>query len=55
MPSDNDLLFGKIVLSKGYCAQESLDWCLAIQSTSADRVPLGRILVDEGYLSEEQH
>lgn len=55
MPSDNDLLFGKIALSKGYCTQENLDWALAIQATSKDHLPLGRILVNEGYLTEERH
>jgi protein-arginine kinase activator protein McsA len=55
MPSDNSLLFGKIALSRGYCTQEKLDWALAIQSTSKDHLPLGRILVNEGYLTEDQH
>ena len=55
MPSDNDLLFGKIALSKGYFTQEQLDQALTIQSTSKDHLPLGRILVNEGYLTDEQH
>jgi len=55
VPSDADLLIGRLAVSKGYCAQESVDWCVAIQQSSKDRVPMGRILVDEGYLSEDQH
>ena len=55
MPADNDLLFGKIALYKGYFTQEKLDQALAIQSTGKDHLPLGRILVNEGDLTEEQH
>jgi hypothetical protein len=55
VPSDGDLLFGKLAVGKGYCAQESVDWCMAIQHSGAERTPLGRILVDEGYLTEAQH
>jgi hypothetical protein len=55
VPADGDLLFGKLAVSRGYCAQESIEWCVAIQETSKDRLHLGRILVNEGYLTEEQH
>jgi uncharacterized CHY-type Zn-finger protein len=55
VPSDNDLLFGKIAFGKGYCTQDQIDSCLVIQSTSRDASPLGRILVNEGYLTEQQH
>lgn len=55
MPSDRDLLFGKIAVARGYCAQESIDGCIAIQATSADRLPLGQVLIREGYLTEKQH
>ncbi len=55
MPSDNELLFGKLAVGKGYCTKENLEWCLAIQTTTTLRIPLGRILVQEGFLSEDQH
>jgi Zn finger protein HypA/HybF involved in hydrogenase expression len=55
MPADNDLLFGKIAVTQGFCTNEQIDWGVAIQSTGSDRLPLGRILVNEGYLTEEQH
>jgi hypothetical protein len=55
LPSDQDLLFGKLAVTHGYCAQESVDRCIAIQATSRDRLPLGQILIREGYLSDEHH
>lgn len=55
MPSDSDLLFGKIAIGQGFCTGEQVERCIEIQSKSPDRLPLGRILIDEGYLSEEQH
>jgi len=53
--ASGDLLFGKLATGKGYCTQEQVDKCVAIQAADPDRVPLGRILVQEGFLSEEQH
>jgi len=55
MPSDTDLLFGKIAVGQRFCTEEQVERCVAIQSKSPDRLPLGRILVDEGFLTEEQH
>ena len=55
MPSDADLLFGKIAVGQGFCTKEQIDRCVAIQATGTSRLPFGRILVDEGYLTEEQH
>lgn len=55
MGASGDLLFGKLATGKGYCTQDQVDKCLALQAALPDRVPLGRILVQEGYLSEEQH
>jgi protein-arginine kinase activator protein McsA len=55
MPSDTDLLFGKIAIRQGFCTKEQIERCVAIQATSTNRLPFGRILVDEGYLTEEQH
>ncbi len=55
MPSDSDLLFGKIVVNRGFCTQAQIDAAVAIQSALKDRPPLGRILVDEGRITEDQH
>jgi hypothetical protein len=55
VPSDNDLLLGKIILSKGFCTQAHIDRCLAIQAARHDGTPLGRVLVNEGFITEEQH
>lgn len=55
MPSDSDLLFGKIATQQSFCTRQQIEWCVAIQSTSKVPLPLGRILVNEGYLTEEQH
>ncbi len=55
MPSDRDLLFGKIVVDQGYCTQGQVDQCLKAQALSERPMPLGRHLVDEGALTEEQH
>jgi hypothetical protein len=55
VPSDTDLLFGQIALSKGFCTQKQIDACVGVQSARKDGRPLGRILLDEGHITEEQH
>jgi Zn finger protein HypA/HybF involved in hydrogenase expression len=55
MPSDSDLLFGKLSVNMGFCTQEALEGCLLIQAAGPDRLPLGRVLINEGYITEEQH
>jgi uncharacterized protein YbaR (Trm112 family) len=55
VPSDSDLLFGKLAVSLGFCTQEELDACVKIQSAGPDRLPLGRVLINEGFLNEAQH
>jgi DNA-directed RNA polymerase subunit RPC12/RpoP len=55
VPSDNELLLGKIILEKGFCTQAHIDRCLAIQAARHDGTPLGRVLVSEGFITEEQH
>lgn len=55
MGASGDLLFGKLVIGKGYCTQAQVDKCISIQAAGTDRIPLGRILVQEGFLSEDQH
>jgi hypothetical protein len=55
VPSDSDLLFGKIALGQKFCTQDAIDRSLVLQATGPDHLPLGRIMVNEGYLSEDQH
>lgn len=55
MPSDSDLLFGKLAVSMGFCSQEGIDACLLVQAASPDRLPLGRVLINEGHITEGQH
>jgi uncharacterized CHY-type Zn-finger protein len=55
MPSDSDLLFGKLAVSMGFCTQEGIEACLLVQAASADRLPLGRVLINEGHITETQH
>ena len=55
MPSDSDLLFGKIAIELKFCSEEQVNRCVAIQAKSRTGQALGRYLVDEGFLTEEQH
>lgn len=55
MGADQDLLFGKIAVSRKYCSSADLDKCVALQAESRDRVPIGQILLREGYLTADQH
>lgn len=53
--ADQDLLFGKIAVTRKYCTAADLEKCITLQANSRDRVPLGQILRSEGYITEEQH
>lgn len=55
MGADQDLLFGKIALSRKYCTQAEIDKGLSLQAQSPDQLPLGQILLGEGFISEAQH
>jgi len=55
MPSDSDLLFGKLAVSMGFCTQEGIQACLLVQAASIQRLPLGRVLINEGHITETQH
>ena len=55
MPGDSDLLFGKIAVVQGFCSKSQVDHCLDLQSRSDRPMPLGRQLIDEGVITEEQH
>ncbi|HLY75472.1 MAG TPA: hypothetical protein VKU80_15225 [Planctomycetota bacterium] len=55
MGADQDLLFGKIAVNRKYCTPEEIEKGLSIQARSPDPLPLGHILVNEGFITEEQH
>lgn len=55
MPASNDLLFGKLAVELRYCTAEQVERCIALQAASERPLPLGRQLVNEGYLTEDQH
>lgn len=55
MGADKDLLFGKIALERKYCSPEQIEKCLDLQARDPDRVPLGQILLREGYITPDQH
>lgn len=55
MPADSDLLFGKIAVVQGFCKKDQVDHCLKRQARSKRPMPLGRHLIDEGFITDEQH
>lgn len=55
MPSDSDLLFGKIAVGQGFCTSEQVEKCIQLQARSDRPLPLGQQLMNEGYLSADQH
>lgn len=54
MPSPEDLLFGKIAASSGFCTQAQVDQCLRDQDATSPTVPLGEILLKRQFISPEQ-
>lgn len=55
MPANDDLLFGRVAVSLGFCTQDQVDRVLGVQEAARERLPVGRHMVEEGVLSEEQH
>ncbi len=55
MPARHDLLFGQIAIQLGFCSNEQVEAGLALQANAGRPMSLGRHLVEEGYLSEDQH
>ena len=55
MPADSDLLFGKIAVARGFCTEEQVDACVKAQASSKDPMPLGKLLVSEGHLTDSQY
>jgi protein-arginine kinase activator protein McsA len=53
--ADQDLLFGRIAIARKFCTQAQLEECLKIQASTQDRLPLGQILLSEGFVTEQQH
>jgi protein-arginine kinase activator protein McsA len=53
--ADQDLLFGRIAIAQKFCTQAQLEQCLKIQAGMRDRLPLGQILLSEGFVTEQQH
>jgi len=50
----NDLLIGQIALQWGLIKQEQLQQCLTLQAGQSRRRPVGALMVDTGFIREEQ-
>ena len=55
MPADEDLLFGKIAVTRGFCTQEQIDECVRMQSFDNSPPGIGDLLLFKNYLTPEQH
>jgi DNA-directed RNA polymerase subunit RPC12/RpoP len=55
MPADEDLLFGRLVISEGYCTQAQIDECVRMQSYAKSNTALGELLLFKGYITAPQH
>lgn len=55
MPSDNDLLFGRIALGQGYCTQAQVDECVQMQTVGETDAAVGELLLFKGFITSEQH
>ncbi len=59
MPANRDILFGKIAVDQGFCTSPQVDECIRmqmqLQSPHQPASSLGRLLIERGFLSEEQH
>jgi DNA-directed RNA polymerase subunit RPC12/RpoP len=55
MPSDSDLLCGRIAIELGFCTEAQVEQCLRAQATSRAPMPLGRHMIEEAVLTEDQH
>lgn len=53
MSSDADVLFGKIAMQLGLLTKEQIDAAIAIQELEDKPRPLGEILVDKRYLTQQ--
>lgn len=55
MPSDTDLLFGKIALGQGFCTQAQVDECVQMQTVGETDAAVGELLLFKGFITSEQH
>lgn len=53
MLSRADILFGKIAVAEGMVTQEQVDECVKLQESLAERKPLGVILMEKEYLTQD--
>jgi len=55
---NSDKTFGDIALERGFITQEQLEWALKIQTdediSEVEHRPIGRILLNEGFISLQQ-
>ncbi|NUN48903.1 MAG: hypothetical protein HUU15_08765 [Candidatus Brocadiae bacterium] len=49
-----DILFGKIAVKAGMVSDAQIDECVHIQEEMQQRKPLGMILLEKGYVTEDQ-
>lgn len=49
-----DILFGKIAVKAGMCSDEQIDECIRMQEEMQQRKPLGMIMMEKGYITEDQ-
>jgi hypothetical protein len=49
-----DLAFGEIALKTGKVSKETLDKCVEIQHTLPSWKPLGVVIMEQGYLTEDE-
>lgn len=49
-----DILFGKIAINAGMVSSEQVEDCIRQQEQMAEKKPLGMILIEKGFITEEQ-
>ncbi|MCK4909397.1 MAG: hypothetical protein KAS70_05820 [Planctomycetes bacterium] len=54
MVTESDLIFGEIAIKTGLVTAEQIDECIKIQQSLTAWKPIGLVLLEKKYLSEEQ-
>lgn len=49
-----DLAFGEIAVKMGLINQDQIKKCLDIQENSSKWIPIGSVILEQGYMSQEQ-
>ena len=49
-----DILFGKIAINAGMVTSDQVEDCVRQQQEMTEKKPLGMILIDKGFITEEQ-